>query len=80
MEKILIYLYDTQRNGYNLDGGGNVHLASKESKKDGSYTVFKSVNEALKYLGKKDKSSIYHHLKGDRPTAYGYRWEYLEME
>lgn len=41
--------------------------------KDGSYTVFKSVNEALKYLGKKDKSSIYHHLKGDRPTAYGYR-------
>ena len=43
-------------------------------------TVFKSVNEALKYLGKKDKSTIYHHLKGDRPTAYGYRWEYLEME
>ena len=170
LEKILIYLYDTQHNGYNLDGGGNVHLASKESKrksseshkgkrladttkeklrqstlllwkdpvyrakcvrkkgytrppltevqknqisasvkklwenpeyasvmrtklikarkvkpvkmisKDGSYTVFKSVNEALKYLGKKDKSNIYHHLKGDCPTAYGYRWEYLGME
>lgn len=41
--------------------------------KDGSYTVFKSVNEAIKYLGKKDKSNIYHHLKGDYQTAYGYR-------
>lgn len=32
LEKILIYKYDTINSGYNLDGGGNLHLATKESK------------------------------------------------
>ena len=37
-----------------------------------SYKVYAHINKINKI-----KSNIYHHLRGDYPTAYGYRWEYV---
>ena len=87
-EQYWIEFYDSYHNGYNATKGGSGLISVKKSKpvrmmdlNGETIKVFSSIKEACTFLNKpaanRHISKVCH---GERVTAYGYKWEFINEE